>query len=68
MKFEKPYIKCSDCWGEIYEGEPYGERGGKIICDQCVTDEWESKNIADKIVSLGYQYCEATFGKVTDDV
>lgn len=52
------FIRCSLCWGEIYEGEEYGERGGKIICDQCVNDEWESKSIADKIVTLGYQYCE----------
>lgn len=55
------FIRCSLCWGEIYEGEEYGERGGKVICDECVETEWMRKSLSDKLTALGYRDCEVTF-------
>ncbi len=29
---------CQLCGGEIYEGEPYYQRDGEIICEVCLED------------------------------
>ena len=39
----------------------YGERGGKVICDECIETEWMRKSLSDKLTALGYRDCEVTF-------
>lgn len=29
---------CQMCGGEIYQGEPYYERDGEVICEVCLED------------------------------
>ena len=46
---------CSKCKGEIYLYEEYGEdREGKVICSDCVEDEWKNLSLAEKLDVFGY--------------
>ena len=48
-------VYCSKCGGEIYTGEEYGVYYDKIICADCLEDEWRHLSATEKFLFLGYE-------------
>lgn len=44
---------CSGCGGDIYEGESYGQRGGKFYCTDCLEEEFRRLPEERKIAVMG---------------
>ena len=49
----KPLL-CDTCKEVIQTGEYYGEYDGRIICSDCIEDEWKELTAQEKFVALGY--------------
>ena len=49
----KPLL-CDTCKDVIQTGEYYGECDGRIICSDCIEDEWKELTAQEKFVALGY--------------
>lgn len=52
-KLYKPLI-CDTCKDEISSREIHGECDGRIICTDCIEDEWKELTTSEKFVALGY--------------
>jgi hypothetical protein len=46
---------CSKCQGEIYPGEVCGEIAGRLVCIDCVEDEWNDLSDFEKIARFDYE-------------
>lgn len=49
----KPII-CDTCKDVIQPGETYGECDGRLICTDCIEDEWKELTASEKFMHLGY--------------
>ena len=49
----KPLL-CDTCKDVIQTGEYYGECDGRIICTDCIEDEWKELTAKEKFERLGY--------------
>ena len=47
-------LLCDACKDVIQTGEYYGECDGRIICSDCIEDEWKELTAEEKFVALGY--------------
>ena len=54
-KLYKPLL-CDTCKEVIQPGEYYGECDGRLICTDCIEDEWKELTAQEKFVALGYDY------------
>lgn len=56
--YHKPYkpLICDTCKDEIQPNETYGECDGRLICSDCIEDEWKELTAKEKFVALGYDY------------
>lgn len=56
--YHKPYkpLICDTCKDEISPHEIHGECDGRIICTDCIEDEWKELTAQEKFVALGYDY------------
>ena len=56
--YPKPYkpLICDTCKDEIQPNETYGECDGRLICSDCIEDEWKELTAKEKFVALGYDY------------
>ena len=56
--YHKPYkpLICDTCKDEISSHEIHGECDGRIICTDCIEDEWKELTAQEKFVALGYDY------------
>lgn len=56
--YPKPYktLLCDTCKDEIQPNETYGECDGRLICSDCIEDEWKELTAQEKFVALGYDY------------
>lgn len=52
-KLYKP-ILCDTCTYTIRQWDDYGECDGRIICADCIEDEWKELTAQEKFVALGY--------------
>ena len=52
-KLYKPLL-CDTCKDVIQTGEYYGECDGRIICEDCIEDEWRELTAREKFERLGY--------------
>ena len=54
--YPKPYkpLLCDTCKDVIQPNEPYGECDGRLICTDCIEDEWKELTAQEKFVVLGY--------------
>ena len=54
--YHKPYkpLLCDTCQGEISSHEVYGDCDGRLICTDCIEDEWVELTAKEKFVALGY--------------
>ena len=50
---ERPAALCGVCGGEIYQGEVFGEAGGRALCRDCLEDQWRGLLPAEKFALLG---------------
>lgn len=51
----KPLL-CDTCKDVIQPGETYGECDGRLICSDCIEDEWKELTASEKFGKLGYDY------------
>lgn len=49
----KPLL-CDTCKDEISSHEIHGECDGRIICTDCIEDEWKELTAREKFERLGY--------------
>lgn len=56
MGYPKPNkpILCDTCKEVIQPGEYYGDCDGRLICSDCIEDEWKELTASEKFVALGY--------------
>lgn len=47
-------LECSVCGQGIMSCEAYGECDGKVICSDCINEEWEELTDEEKFESMGY--------------
>jgi formylmethanofuran dehydrogenase subunit E len=47
-------ILCDTCKEAVQPGEHYGEFDGRIICTDCIEDEWKELTASEKFERLGY--------------
>lgn len=52
-KLYKPLL-CDTCKGNISSHEIHGECDGRIICTDCIEDEWKELTAGEKFERLGY--------------
>ena len=52
-KLYKPLL-CDTCKDVIQPGEYYGECDGRLICSDCIEDEWKELTVQEKADKLGY--------------
>jgi predicted metal-binding protein len=47
-------LRCDTCKEVIQPSEHYGECDGRIICSDCIEDEWKELTAKEKFAALGY--------------
>ncbi len=47
-------VRCSRCLTELQKGELYGECGGRVVCAECVDEEWAELTKREKLEMLGF--------------
>ena len=54
--YPAPYkpLLCDTCKEVIQPSEHYGECDGRIICTDCIEDEWKELTAKEKFERLGY--------------
>jgi hypothetical protein len=54
--YPEPYkpLLCDTCKDVIQPGEYYGECDGRLICSDCIEDEWKELTAKEKFERLGY--------------
>ena len=52
-KLYKPLL-CDTCKDVIQTGEYYGECDGRLVCSDCIKDEWKELTAQEKFERLGY--------------
>ena len=45
---------CTVCRQPIYTGEVWGRCGGRVVCADCLEDEWAGLTVREKFEILGY--------------
>ncbi len=57
MRIPEPraVAQCSDCGGDIYEGERCGLREGRVLCTDCLESRWNALSTPRRFEALGFE-------------
>ena len=52
---DEPVTVCGVCGGDIYYGEPFGEKEGWAICKDCLEDKWRQLPYHQRLAMMGFR-------------